>query len=57
MFKKLLSELIEAKTQSEITEILYKPTGVDMAFQKEKITWKEHEMLFAIAGKFCDAMK
>ena len=57
MFKKLLAEMIAAETEEELTHILYRMKsdkedwGVDLAFQHEKISWKEHEMLFDLADK------
>ena len=50
MFKKFVAELVAAKTDDQVNYILYREDGVDMAFQKEKISWKEHELLFQLAG-------
>lgn len=57
MFKKLLAEMIAAETEEELTHILYRMKsdkedwGVDLAFQHEKISWNDHEMLFNLADK------
>lgn len=51
MFKKFVKELLAATTSDEISEILYRADGVDRMFQKEKIKWDEHEILFDLAGK------
>lgn len=51
MFKKFVKELLAASTNEEINKILYRADGVDIMFQKEKIKWDEHEILFALAGK------
>ena len=57
MFKKLLDELLEAKTQEEVTHILYRSKsetedwGVDLAFQHEKISWHDHKRLFKLANR------
>ncbi len=50
MFKKFVSELAEAKSNEEVLNILYRADGVDMMFQREKISWKDHEILFKLAG-------
>lgn len=63
MFKKLLAEMIAAETEEEITHILYRMKsdkedwGVDLAFQHEKITWKEHEMLFNLGDKLIKGVR
>ena len=51
MFKKLLDELLEATTQEAITDILYRKDGVDLSFQREKISWQDHERLFNLAAR------
>lgn len=52
MFKKFLQRIIEAKDREEaIAEVFYGQDGIDMAYQREKITWKEHQMLLAIIEK------
>lgn len=51
MFKKLVKRLLDATTKEEINRILYGTDGVDILFQKEKIKWDEHEILFELAGK------
>lgn len=49
MFKKLLDELLDAKTVEEVTLILYREDGVDRQFQREKLSWNDHERLFKVA--------
>lgn len=51
MFKKFVAELVAAKSEDEVTHIFYKEDGIDRAFQKEKITWKEHQLLLALVDK------
>lgn len=51
MFKKFFDELLNAETEEQITDILYRADGVDMAFQREKITWQDHERLFELADR------
>lgn len=52
MFKKFLQRIIEAENkQDAIDNVFYGSDGIDIAYQREKITWKEHQMLFAIIDK------
>ena len=53
MFKKFVAELVAAKSADEAEWVFYKADGIDMAFQKEKITWKEHQLLLALVDKLC----
>ena len=56
MFKKFVAELIEAKTEDEVLNVFYRADGIDMAFQKEKISWKEHQTLLALVNKLAALM-
>ena len=52
MFKKFVQRIIDAKDREDaIQNVFYGPDGIDMAFQREKITWAEHEMLLALIEK------
>lgn len=52
MFKKFIQRIIEAENQQEALEkVFYGDTGIDIAYQHEKITWKEHQMLLALIEK------
>ena len=51
MFKKFFDELLTAETEKQIEDILYRSDGVDMAFQREKINWQDHERLFELADR------
>lgn len=62
MFKKFIQRIIEAKDQQDAMDNVFYGTrwdengnitqyGVDIAYQHEKITWKEHEMLLALIEK------
>ena len=52
MFKKFIQRIIEAENQKDAWEnVFYGENGIDMAFQKEKINWKEYEMLSDLIGK------
>jgi hypothetical protein len=52
MFKKFIKRIIEAKDmQDAMNNVFYGDDGIDVAFQREKITWQEHEMLLALIEK------
>lgn len=52
MFKKFIQRIIEAENKEDaIQNIFYGADGIDMAFQREKITYKEHQMLLALIEK------
>ena len=52
MFKKFIQRIIKAENREDaIQNVFYGKDGIDMAFQHEKITWKEHEMLLALIEK------
>lgn len=52
MFKKFLQRIIEAENkQDAIDNVFYGSDGIDIAYQREKITWKEHQMLLALIEK------
>ena len=57
MFKKFIKALAEATTEEEINEILYSENGVDMMFQKKKIKWEEHQIIFKLASKILTITK
>lgn len=56
MFKKLLDELLAATTQEAITDILYRKDGVDLSYQREKLSWDDHERLFKLAGRLSESI-
>ena len=52
MFKKLFDELMEAKDADEITRIFYRaPDGIDIAYQREKLSWADSERLFLLGAR------
>lgn len=64
MFKKLLDELLNATTEEEINDILYrnggkdrKRDGADIAYQHDNLTWADHQRLFRLAGTKSIAIK
>ena len=52
MFKKFIEKIISAKNREDaINTVFYGPEGIDQAYQHEKITYKESEMLLALIEK------
>lgn len=52
MFKKFVQRIIEAKDKEDaIQNVFYGQDGIDAAYQREKISWNEHEMLLALIEK------
>lgn len=52
MFKKFIQRIIEAENREDaIQKVFYGADGIDMAYQKEKISYKEHQMLFDLINK------
>lgn len=52
MFKKFIQQIIEAENKEDaIKNVFYGPDGIDMAYQHDKITWKEHQMLLKLIEK------
>ena len=52
MFKKFIERIIAAENREDaIQNVFYGEDGIDMAFQHEKISWKDHQMLLALIDK------
>lgn len=52
MFKKFIEKIIAAENKEDaINSVFYGPEGIDMAYQKEKITYKEFNLLFELINK------
>lgn len=52
MFKKFIQQIINSENrQDAIDNVFYGENGIDMAYQHEKISWKEHQMLFTLIEK------
>lgn len=65
MFKKFIERIIAAENREDAVQRVFygttwddngkvKEYGIDMAYQHEKITWKEHQMLLALINKMAD---
>ena len=58
MFKKFIERLMQAETEDEVINILYDfNTGVDMAYQRDQISFKDHETLFKLADRIIKGVK
>ena len=62
MFKKFIQRIIDSKDKEDAVQNVFYGTvwdengkivqyGIDIAYQHEKITWKEHQMLLALIEK------
>lgn len=52
MFKKFIERIVICQNQEEAIQVVfYGENGIDMAFQKGKISWKEHQLLLDLIGK------
>lgn len=55
MFKKFIERIIAAENrQDAIDNVFYGADGIDMAFQHDKISFKDHKMLLALIEKLAD---
>lgn len=52
MFKKFIQQIIEAKDKEEaLNNVFYGWNGIDIAYQKGQLTWKEHQLLLKLIEK------
>lgn len=52
MFKKFIQQIIEAKNQEEAWQnVFYGWNGIDMAYQRGQISWKDHQLLVKLIEK------
>lgn len=56
MFKKLLKRLNGAATKEEVMNVMYSTDGIDISYQREKISWQEYELLSDLVQKLYDLM-
>lgn len=54
MFKKYLEMIVEAETATKLQEIFNGVGGIDEAYQKEKISYKDHQLLLKLINKLID---
>jgi len=55
MFKKFIVRIIRAKNRDDAWEtVFYGPDGINQAYQQEKITWAEYELLTALLDKLAE---
>ena len=48
MFKKFVKEICETEGRDALLDIFYRIDGVDMMFQRRKLSWDEHQMLLGL---------
>lgn len=53
---KFLDEIIIARTSEQILDVFYRTDGIDMAYQKELITWEQHQRLLGVINKLVKLM-
>lgn len=52
IIKEFIQRIIEAENRDDaIRNVFYGDNGIDMAYQREKITWQESELLLALIEK------
>ncbi len=52
MFKKFIQRIIDSENREDaIKNVFYGSDGIDMAYQQDKITWRDHQMLLALIEK------
>lgn len=52
MFKRFIQRIIESENREDaLHNVFFGADGIDMAFAREKITWKEHQMLLKLINK------
>lgn len=51
MFKTLLQKIIEANSPEDVSRVCGE---IDNAYQREKISYKDHEMLYNLIRKYVD---
>ena len=52
MFKKFIQRIVAAENrETALDDVFYGPDGIDIAFQRERITWAEHQLLLALIDK------
>lgn len=56
MFKKFVKELVAAKTKEEVERIFYRSDGIDMMYQKEKLSWNDQQLLLDLVNKLLELM-
>lgn len=49
MYKKIVRAIIKATNNEDLNEVF---GMIDGAFSQEKISWNDHEELYALASKF-----
>ena len=51
IFMSLLKEIINTNNREDATSVLYSENGVDISYQRNQITWEQHEVLFDLVNR------
>jgi hypothetical protein len=52
MFKKFIKKILSCESkENALQNVFYGENGIDVAFQRDKISWDEHQMLLGIIEK------
>ena len=57
MFRKFVEEILKAETYDALMDIFYREDGIDMCFQRKKITWKDHQTLLGLIDRLVPVAK
>lgn len=57
MFREFVRELTEAETEEEVFSVFYRPDGIYMSYQHDKISWVEHTILLDLVNKLIHLME
>ncbi len=57
MFRKFVEEILKAETYDALMDIFYREDGIDMCFQRGKITWKDHQTLLGLIDRLVPVAK
>ena len=57
MFEEFIRELTKAETEEEILSVFYRPDGIYMGYQHDKISWEEYAILLDLVNKLIHLME
>lgn len=57
MFKRFTYLIAIARNKNELNEIFYGMDGIDMQYQKGKLSWDDHQTLLKLIGKIAKLME
>lgn len=51
LLRVFLNRIVEARFyQTAMEEVFYGEDGIDMAFQRDEISWEDHQLLLQVIG-------